>query len=448
MSFVKSPFFKRAFFLVFMTVLGLFFFQNCGNVGLNGSSQIVESSSCTDETVSRPKSIVEASVTNVQYNAYVLETRIADEQVLSSERQFKWYFDTTLKSEGSNFSLDSSTLVPCSQHVVTATYRDLCGQEKSLTKNYIHPGNNCQEVIDPPPPPPPPEPPPPPPPPEPPPPPPEPPPPPPVCTPLPDFDCSGATWSAWSKPSGLCGIRTRTCTRTVPAGCPDPTTRIDTDSINCTDAPPGTLNPDQECLVYSQYGYARCDPSFVFDLQAITTGAWAFISLPSSQILSIPFDPTMNYNNENKFNGGKFSLMATTMYPSCAATVVEMSITNRKGVMIGIKDATSPLSEIAASSIISDNGYAGIIPNTNTEQPLYEKCYVRQLGPMGQGDRVDIAYSTPSRPDGLDKQYSCVTDPAQGPWFLNIRYSYPVPRLNTSNQFVMPSIGMCTLGIR
>lgn len=448
MNIMKTSFFKRVVGFVLLVLIILLGFQNCGNINLNVKPpEVVQSSSCTDQITSHPTSIVESSVTNTQLSAYVIETRTSDEQILSSDRTFNWYFDNVYRSAGRNFSFNSAGLVPCSQHSIKATYQDSCGQEKNLTKNYIHPGNNCQEVVAPPVPPvtppvPPVTPP------VPPVTPPSPPviPPPDCPNPLPAFQCEAAQWSDWSKPLGLCGTRTRICNRTLPATCQQPTTEVQTDTRNCVEDPPGTLTPQQPCTVYSQYGQGRCDSSFVFDLEAITAGAWAFISLPSSTVLTIPLNPTMNNNGQT--NGGKFSLSATTMYPSCAAMMVELNITNRRGVIIGIKNAQSPLAEIPNNMLIQDESYTGIIPNSNTEQALYEKCYVRQFGPMGQGDRAEISYSIPSRPDSLDKRYSCVIDPAQGPWFLNIRYSYAIPRLNTSGQFVMPSIGMCTLGIR
>lgn len=258
------------------------------------------------------------------------------------------------------------------------------------------------------------------------------PPPPPACPdPLPAFQCG--EWSAWSKPLGLCGTRTRNCTRTLPAGCSEPSVQQETDTLNCETAPPGTTTFDNRCNVYSQY-VPQCQPNSAINIVDTLNGAWVFVALASGNTLSIPFDPMMNYNGVTGY--GEFSFSGTQ--GSCSATMIELTISNRNGVIIGTrKDGT--FGEIAANLLVTDDAYSTNFPNNPTDQADYQHCYNRVIAPTGMGG-TKISYAITGRPDDLQKRAACVIDPAQGPWFMNVRYSYPVPRL-------MRDLGLTSLNI-
>ncbi len=268
--------------------------------------------------------------------------------------------------------------------------------------------------------------------------------PPPACPdPLPAFQCG--EWSAWSKPSGLCGTRTRNCTRTLPATCTEPTTQPQTETLSCETAPPGTISFGDRCNVFSQY-VPQCQPNSAINLQDTMNGAWVYVALPSGNTLSIPIDPNMNYSGMTGY--AEFGFSATQ--GSCAATMIELSISNRNGVIMGTrKDGT--YGEVAANLLVTDDAYSTYFPNNPSDQADYQHCYTRAIAPSGMAGGTRISYAVTTRPDDLMKRAACVIDPAQGPWFLNVRYSYPVPRLirdtNITN-FTIPAPPYCAWGLR
>ncbi len=139
---------KRLLLLAALTSALFLGFQNCG--GVNVARLPSELNTCVDPSGSSPTSILDSiSVDNKSIlNAYVIEIRFSDRQLLSSIKEFNWLFDDKPQPPKSSiFNHDISGLVACSSHKITAQWIDSCNQPRQLVKNYIHPGDNCQEIV-------------------------------------------------------------------------------------------------------------------------------------------------------------------------------------------------------------------------------------------------------------------------------------------------------------
>ena len=123
-------------------------FQNCGEVNVAGMTS--ELNTCVDPSGSSPTAILDSISTDNKsiLSAYVIEIRFSDRQLLSSIKEFNWFFDEKPQPPKSSiFNHDISGLIACSSHKITAQWIDSCNQPRQLIKNYIHPGDNCQEIV-------------------------------------------------------------------------------------------------------------------------------------------------------------------------------------------------------------------------------------------------------------------------------------------------------------
>jgi hypothetical protein len=172
-------------------------------------------------------------------------------------------------------------------------------------------------------------------------------------------------------------------------------------SISPTTIPPGTVQLQD---LTDQYGNQ-------ITLDEMLRGDPLILLLATGKVFSAPFDPMMMDGH------GYFSL---GQMPISCSTLVEFSISKRPGV---INDGTR---DIPANDVTF---------STYRESP--DHCYYSLYSAPANFTKIAFSITTPST-----VCYTPVPAAGEGPWYINIRYSFPYPNHPT------PASGYCGFSLQ